>query len=209
MFGSIIHRLDAHSTLPYNIRATYPTRTAHSAVSVFVAHGRALCNGPMFAHPMPEQFHPQITVAVCGAGRADTLQDALAEEVGRRLALAGAALICGGLGGVMAAACRGARAAGGLTIGVLPGGSRRDANPDVQVAIATGMGQGRNLLIVQTADVVIAVGGEYGTLSEIALARKLGRAVIGLETWDIGDGHVIAAGSPEEAVSLALAHALR
>lgn len=147
----------------------------------------------------------QPIVAVCGAGRCDDELAALAEAVGRGIARAGAALICGGLGGVMAAACRGARAAGGLTIGVLPGDDTRAANGDVLVPIATAMGEARNAIIVRTADVVIAVGGEYGTLSEIALARKIGRAVIGLRTWDLGPEHVIRAASPDEAVALALA----
>lgn len=124
--------------------------------------------------------------------------------------MSGAALVCGGLGGVMEAACRGAAAAGGLTVGLLPGSDRAAANPDVALAIPTGMGHARNVLIVQTADVVIAIGGEYGTLSEIALARKCGRRVIGLTTWDLGNDqngqpHVVPAATPAEAVALALA----
>jgi uncharacterized protein (TIGR00725 family) len=145
-------------------------------------------------------------IAVCGAGSCDAALAAQAEAVGREIALAGAALVCGGLGGVMAAACRGARAAGGVTIGILPGADTRAANPDVLIAIATGMGQARNVIIVQTADVVIAVGGEYGTLSEIALARKVGRAVIGLGSWDLGPPHIHAVATPAEAVAAALAH---
>ena len=153
---------------------------------------------------MAESDRHQPIVAVCGSGRYDAALDMLAEAVGRSIAASGAVLICGGLGGVMAAACRGAHAAGGVTIGVLPGGNKREANPHVLIPIATGMGQARNVIIVQTADVVIAVGGEYGTLSEIALARKLGRPVIGLQTWALGDEHIIVANSPEEAVALAL-----
>jgi uncharacterized protein (TIGR00725 family) len=151
----------------------------------------------------------QPVIAVCGAGVCDAQLATQAEEVGRRIAQAGALLVCGGLGGVMEAACRGAIAAGGMTLGVLPGTDRRAANPAVRVAVATGMGQGRNLLIVQTADVVIAIGGEYGTLSEIGLARKAGRRVIGLHTWELGhdpDGQprVIPAQTPAEAVERAL-----
>jgi uncharacterized protein (TIGR00725 family) len=153
-------------------------------------------------------------IAVCGAGHADAALAALAEETGRRVAESGAMLVCGGLGGVMAAACGGARAAGGITVGILPGGDTGDANPDVLVPIASGMGEARNLLIVRTADVVIAIGGEYGTLSEIALARKIGRAVIGLETWDLGhdahgNPHILAVDTPEAAVAAALARCAR
>jgi uncharacterized protein (TIGR00725 family) len=119
-------------------------------------------------------------------------------------------LICGGLGGVMAAACRGARAAGGITVGILPGSDIGAANADVLIPIASGMGEARNVIIVRTAAVVIAVGGEYGTLSEIALARKIGRAVIGLKSWDLGRDaanqlHVQAVDTPEQAVAAALA----
>jgi hypothetical protein len=147
-------------------------------------------------------------IAVCGAGTCDAATAALAEEVGRRIAEAGAALVCGGLGGVMEAACRGALAAGGLTIGILPGDNPAAANAAVRVPVASGMGQARNGIIVQTAAVIIAVGGAYGTLSEIALARKCGRPVIGLHTWDLGQDaqgnpHIIPAQTPAEAVALA------
>lgn len=153
-------------------------------------------------------------IAICGAGQCDGGTAALAEIVGRGVAAGGATLICGGLGGVMAAACRGARAAGGLTIGLLPGSDTSAANPDVVVPIATGLGEGRNLLIVSSADVVIAIGGEYGTLSEIALARKIGRTVIGLRTWNLGrdaagEPHLLAVNSPEAAVAAALTHCKR
>jgi uncharacterized protein (TIGR00725 family) len=158
---------------------------------------------------MSESARQQPIIAVCGAGRCDAALAARAEAVGRGIALAGALLVCGGLGGVMAAACRGARSVGGITIGVLPGSDTRAANPDVLIPIATGIGEARNAIIIHTADVVIAVGGEYGTLSEIALARKAGRAVIGLSTWDLGqdaagEPHVLAAPTPEAAVAAAL-----
>ncbi|MBK9710347.1 MAG: TIGR00725 family protein [Kouleothrix sp.] len=153
---------------------------------------------------------PQPIIAVCGAGQCSPDLAGLAEAVGRGIAQAGATLVCGGLGGVMAAACRGARAAGGITVGILPGADPRAANPDVLVPIATGMGEARNALIVRSADVVIAIGGEYGTLSEIALARKIGRAVIGLRTWELGrdaagQPHIVAADTPERALAEALA----
>ena len=122
----------------------------------------------------------------------------MAFDVGRGLALAGAAVVCGGLGGVMEAACRGAREGGGLTVGLLPGIDRADANPYVSVAIATGLGEARNALVVRAADAAIAVGGEFGTLSEIAFALKLGKSVVGLETWELGR-----AGQPVDAVERA------
>lgn len=149
----------------------------------------------------------QLIIAVCGACSADATLDALAEATGRAIAEAGALLICGGRGGVMEAACRGARAVSGITIGILPGGDTRAANPHVLVPIATNMGEARNAIIVQTAHAVIAVGGEYGTLSEIALARKLGKAVVGLQTWPLGADHVTPATDPADAVRLALAFA--
>jgi hypothetical protein len=128
-------------------------------------------------------------IAVCGAGLHDPVLATLAEDVGRRIAALGVVLVCGGSGGVMEAACRGAVAQGGLTLGLLPGDDRQAANPYVRLAVPTGMGQARNLVIVLSARVVIAIGGEYGTLSEIALARKAGRTVIGLHTWDLGLDH--------------------
>lgn len=118
----------------------------------------------------------------------DPATAALAEEVGRGLAAAGAVLVCGGLTGVMEAACRGAREAGGRTIGILPGTDRAEANPFVEVAVATGMGQARNAVIVLSADVLIAIGGGYGTLSEIGLALRHGKPVVGLQTWEAGRG---------------------
>ena len=126
----------------------------------------------------------------------------MAEEVGRLLAQRGAVVVCGGLGGVMEAACRGARDAGGTTVGILPGLDRGAANPHVSVAVPTGLGEARNALVVRAADALIAVGGAYGTLSEIALALKAGKPVIGLGTWEI-DG-VERAERPETAVETAL-----
>ena len=127
-------------------------------------------------------------VAVIGPGRADDQVLAAAEAVGRELARRGAAMVCGGLGGAMEAACRGARAEGGLTIGILPGADRSQANPFVSVAIPTGLGELRNGLVVRAGDAVIAVGGEFGTLSEIGFALKLGRPVVGLTTWELARG---------------------
>jgi hypothetical protein len=127
-------------------------------------------------------------VAVAGPGRCDEATAALAEEVGRELARHGAILVCGGLGGAMEAACRGAKEAGGLTIGILPGSDRSAANPWVDVALPTGLGEARNTLIVRAADALIAVAGEFGTLSEIAFALKAGKRVVGLGTWELAKG---------------------
>jgi uncharacterized protein (TIGR00725 family) len=112
-------------------------------------------------------------------------------------------LVCGGLGGVMEAACRGAKAAGGTTVGILPGASRADANRYVDIAIPTGLGEARNALVVRAVDALVAVGGEYGTLSEIALALKCDTPVVGLASWDI-EG-VRRAKSASDAVQRALA----
>ena len=145
---------------------------------------------------------PRRYVGVIGAGECDAELGRLAEDVGRRVAAAGAVLVSGGMGGVMEAACRGAKAAGGLTVGILPGPDRRGANECVDIAIATGINEARNLAIIRTSDVLIAVGGSYGTLSEIGFALKAGKRVVGLKTWDI-EG-VEKAESPEVAVESAL-----
>ena len=126
-----------------------------------------------------------LQISVIGAGAEDPELAALAEEVGRLVAEAGARLVCGGLGGVMEAAARGASVAGGEVIGILPTDDPGDANPHVTHAVATGIGQARNFAVVASGDAVIAVGGAWGTLSEIAFARRLGRAVIGLRTWEL------------------------
>jgi uncharacterized protein (TIGR00725 family) len=141
-------------------------------------------------------------VAVVGASSASAEQERAAEEVGRALARAGAVVVCGGRGGVMEAVCRGVADGGGVSVGILPGASRADANPFATVAIATGLGEARNALVASAGDVVIAVGGAYGTLSEIALALRAGKPVVGLGSWDV-DG-VVRVDSPEEAVRRAL-----
>jgi uncharacterized protein (TIGR00725 family) len=153
-------------------------------------------------------------VAVVGPSEADTGQAQVAEQVGSLLGQRGAVLVCGGLGGAMEAACRGARSTGGTTVGVLPGIDRRAANPHVDIALATGLGEARNAVVARSADVLIAVGGAYGTLSEIALALRAGTPVVGLGTWgltrpDGGGADIIGAESAEEAVDLALAAAAR
>ena len=138
-------------------------------------------------------------MAVIGPGDEPTVA---AAEVGRLLAERGATLVCGGRGGAMEAACRGAKEADGLTVGILPGSDRSEANAFVDVVLPTGLGEARNALVVGAADVVIAIGGGYGTLSEIALALKAGKRVIGLGTWEI-EG-VVAVEGPEAAVAAAL-----
>jgi uncharacterized protein (TIGR00725 family) len=142
-------------------------------------------------------------VAVVGAAQATEAQTRAAEEAGRALAGAGAVVITGGRGGVMAAASRGAAQAGGMVVGLLPGKDRGEANEWVGVALPTGLGELRNGLIVRAADALLAVGGAYGTLSEVALALAQGVAVVGLDTWAI-DG-VEVASSPADAVRRVLA----
>lgn len=155
---------------------------------------------------------PAAAIAVIGSGGADVgpVLLGLAEDVGAGVARAGALLVCGGLDGVMAAASKGARAAGGQVVGVLPGTDRAEANPYVTVAIPTGMGELRNALVVRAADAVIAVGGGYGTLSEIGFALKTGRPVAGLQTWEVRrsgvvDEGVIVVSTAADAVAAVLA----
>lgn len=130
-------------------------------------------------------------IGVIGGGKCSHETAQLAEEVGRELAIHGATLICGGLGGVMEAACRGAHHAEGRTIGILPGNSPSDANPYVQIAIVTGMGEMRNVIIIKSVDAVIAINGEFGTLSEIGHALARGIPVIGLDTWGLSQRGII------------------
>jgi uncharacterized protein (TIGR00725 family) len=126
-----------------------------------------------------------LLVAVIGAAACTPQEANAAEKVGTALAEGGATVLCGGRGGVMEAACRGARRAGGLTVGILPNDDPSLANPYVDVAIATGLGEARNVIIARTARAVVAIGGRYGTLSEIAFAVKLGVPVIGVKTWGL------------------------
>lgn len=148
-------------------------------------------------------------IAVCGASQPTEAQIHLAEAVGRGLALAGALVFCGGLGGVMEAACRGARAAGGITVGILPTADVNAANSFIMLPIPTGLGEARNVVLVRCAEAVIAIGGGWGTLSEIALARQSGLAVVGLDTWapSASVPLVEPASSPEDAVGRAVAAA--
>ncbi len=144
-------------------------------------------------------------IAVIGGAECTATEEMQAAYVGRLLAEHGVVLICGGRGGVMEAACGGAKAGGGLTVGVLPGDDPDEANPYVDVAIATGMGEARNAVIIDSADGVIAIGGGYGTLAELAFAFKCGVPVVGLGTWQMTDPHgqpipIQVVGSAEDAV---------
>lgn len=149
-------------------------------------------------------------VGVIGASQADESLCEVAEEVGKELASRGAAVVCGGLTGVMEAACRGARSRDGVTIGVIPSEDRNDANEFVQIPIVTGIGMARNSIIVKTAEALIAVGGSYGTLSEIAYALSMGKTVVAIRSWRLEraadepiDG-LIHVDSPKEAVDIVM-----
>ena len=142
----------------------------------------------------------KIQIAVAGGAQASSDEYETARAVGRLIAESGAVLLCGGLGGVMEAACRGAQEQGGTTVGIISGTG--DGNPYLGIVVRTGLGHGRNVLVAQSGDALIAVGGSYGTLSEIAIALKTGCPVFGLATWEI-EG-VVSCGTPDEAVKRAL-----
>jgi len=151
----------------------------------------------------------KLFIAVIGGSESSPEELNAAEEVGRELARQGAVLVCGGLGGIMEAACQGASAEGGVTIGILPGDIRRAANPYVQIPIVTDLGQARNVIVVKSAQAVIAIDGSYGTLSEISHALQSGIPVIGLDTWVLSrkgqaDTTIIPAQNPAEAVKKAI-----
>ncbi len=145
----------------------------------------------------------KIFVGVIGAGKCSKKIFTLAEEVGQEIAKAGAILVCGGLGGVMEGAAKGAKGAKGITVGILPGGSKEEANPYIDIPIVTGMGEARNLSVIRSSDTVIALPGKYGTLSELSFALKLDKPVVGISTWDISE-RVAKTKDPKEAVKLAL-----
>lgn len=151
-----------------------------------------------------------VFIGVIGGSEVSPQVAELAEEVGQEIARQGAVLVCGGLGGVMEAACRGAAREGGLTIGILPGDNRQDANPHVQIPIVTGIGYARNVAVVKSSQAVIAVDGSYGTLTEIGHALQSGIPVIGLNTWSLSidgrtDNNIIPAKNPRDAVARAMA----
>ena len=160
----------------------------------------------------PPRPWPYLGVAAASQPEAELVQPA--EELGRRLAAAGAVVVCGGGPGLMAAVCRGAQAGGAITVGLLPGAERSGGNPYLSIALPTGLGEGRNLLLVRASDALVAVGGGFGTLSEIALALRVGVPVVGLATWGLlRAGRPVpafpVAAAPDEAARLAVeaAHA--
>ncbi|HVB65200.1 MAG TPA: TIGR00725 family protein [Nitrolancea sp.] len=154
-------------------------------------------------------------IAVCGPNEPTEEEVGLAEDVGRMIGRAGCALVCGGRDGVMAAACRGAKQSGGTTIGILPGYDPAEANAWVDFPIPTGLGHARNAIVVASGDAIIAIGGGFGTLSEIALALKMGKPVVALGSWELdpqrvarfgGESSYHAVATAEEAVNTALSY---
>jgi uncharacterized protein (TIGR00725 family) len=170
-----------------------------------------LQGGSVETHPSSSERRPQVAVIGSSGAKLDSELGRLAEEVGRRLAEAGVTVVCGAGGGVMEAAARGAARAGGRVIGIVQGESIGDANPYCTEVVASGIGHARNLAVVASGEVVIAVGGEWGTLSEIGLARTIGRPVVALRSWELngyermqGAPGVVPAETAEQAVSTAL-----
>ena len=148
-------------------------------------------------------------IAVIGESTASSENAILAEKVGRLLAKANVTIVCGGQGGVMKSVCKGAKESGGTTIGILPGLDPLDSNEYIDIPICTGLGNGRNLLVTRAGEAIIAIGGAYGTLSEIGLALSESKPVIGLNTWSLlkdekMDCGIIVADSPEKAVKIAI-----
>jgi hypothetical protein len=136
-------------------------------------------------------------IGVIGGGECAPEIYEIAHEVGQEIAKNGFALVCGGLGGVMEAACRGAKAAEGITIGILPTSNKGDANPYVDLVIPTGLGHARNVLVVHASDALVAINGEAGTLSEIAIALKIGKPIVGIKSWELGGRVPMAEGASE------------
>ena len=143
-------------------------------------------------------------IGVIGANQASDKDYKTAEEVGREVAKRKGVVICGGLGGIMEAVCRGAKSEGGLTIGIIPGFSKSEANPYVDIPVVTGMSHARNIIVVRSSDAIIAIGGSYGTLSEIAFALKLEIPIIGIDTWEVSP-EIKKVTTPKEAVDMAFA----
>ncbi|MGB7291745.1 MAG: TIGR00725 family protein [Thermodesulfobacteriota bacterium] len=141
-------------------------------------------------------------IGIIGVSEASVEECRTAQEVGVEIAKRDGIIVCGGLGGVMEAACRGAKSEHGLTVGIIPGFSRHEANPYIDIPIVTGMSHARNIIVVRTSNAIIAIGGSYGTLSEIALALKLGIPTIGIKTWDVSS-EIKKVSSPKEAVDMA------
>jgi uncharacterized protein (TIGR00725 family) len=142
-------------------------------------------------------------IAVIGAGKCSKKLGDMAALVGKHIAENGGIVVCGGMGGIMEGAARGAKEAGGITIGILPTGDKADANEFIDYAIATGFGEARNIMVVRSADAVVAFPGKYGTLSEMAFALKAGKPVISISAWKLGD-EIRQVDDPVEAAKLAL-----
>jgi uncharacterized protein (TIGR00725 family) len=145
----------------------------------------------------------QTIIGIIGPGDASEKECKLAELVGEEIARNGCTLLCGGMGGVMEASCRGAKSQSGITIGILPGTSKTECNPYIDYPIVTGMGHGRNIIVASSCDAIIAIGGSFGTLSEIAFALRLKIPIIGIKTWDVSSD-IKKAETPEEAVYMAI-----
>jgi hypothetical protein len=145
----------------------------------------------------------KVFIGVIGAGKCSKKIFTLAEEVGTEIAKAGAILVCGGLGGVMEGAAKGAKGAKGITVGILPGDSKEEANPYIDIPILTGIGEARNLVVIRSSDAVIALPGKYGTLSELSFAVKLDKPIVGISSWDVSE-KIVKTKDPKEAVKLAL-----
>lgn len=142
-------------------------------------------------------------LGVIGAGDASNNEQEIAEAVGAEIARRGLTLVCGAMGGVMEAACRGAKSEGGLTIGIVPGDSKDDCNLYVDIPVVTAMSHARNVIVVRSSDAVIAIGGSFGTLSEIAFALRLEIPIVGINTWDVST-EIRRAETPKEAVDMAI-----
>ena len=144
-----------------------------------------------------------VHIGVIGAGQCSSDIEKIAEDVGREIAKHRAILVCGGLGGVMEASARGAKMEGGTTVGILPDASFKDANAFIDIPIVTGLSHARNVVVVRSSHVLIAIAGGYGTLSEIAIALKLKKPVVGVRTWDVSED-ILVVESPYEAVENAM-----
>ena len=142
-------------------------------------------------------------IGVIGASSAEAIDENIAYEIGQEIALKGYILLCGGMGGIMEAACRGAKLNNGTTVGILPGENSSDANMYIDIPIVTGLSHARNIIIIRSCDVIIAVGGEFGTLSEIAFALKLNKPLIGINTWNVSES-IIKVYSAKQAVARAV-----
>ncbi len=145
----------------------------------------------------------QTIIGVIGAGDTSAEECDIAQETGKEIARNGCTLLCGGMGGIMEASCQGAKSLGGTTIGILPGTSKTDCNPYIDYPIVTGMGHGRNIIVAGSCDAIIAIGGSFGTLSEIAFALRLKIPIIGIKTWDVSSD-IKKAETPQQAVYMAI-----